>query len=267
MSDVMTDLSTNLTQFPGTDFFVHDGILRGAQGILAAVGADLESALASLPSYNIVVCGHSLGAAASILVAMLIVRLPPESACANRKVECFAFGSPPLFSADSAQQRSSQISNRLAIVNVFNAQDLVPRLSLWSGDRLLHRLDKLDALTKDGRVRRLSRYWATFSGTFAKLSLPEREAVLDALRLHASTRLHNSKHDDYGENFRRLYHPDGVVFHFQEENVLTIGNNVDHFPADIEVNGTKFLVDHLPNKYNAALRSWGLFDEFPFPPS
>ncbi|KAE8579419.1 hypothetical protein XENTR_v10024035 [Xenopus tropicalis] len=123
LEDVLTDLSAdceNLHIEGVTGSYAHKGITQAASYIYRRLINDgiLNQAFTTAPEYKLVVVGHSLGAGAAAVLAIMLRNSFPT-------LKCYAF-SPPggLLSKDLADYSKN------FIVSVIVGKDLVPRLSL-----------------------------------------------------------------------------------------------------------------------------------------
>jgi len=241
------------------------GVLQSARHIIAECIPFLNSAMARNPEYKVVVTGHSLAGAVGTLVTLIL--MSNGNLFSKDKISCFAFGPPPI------------IPIRLSTENIFcviNGADVVPRLSLSSLERLMVKMEKLDALSRKKITNRWIRWKATssFFG-FNSLNQIQQMAVFEAI---------NSDNLEPGV-FPRLFHV-GKVFHMREnvlvdcsddhvidiESVLAdcIDNHVmDTEPAlvdciddhmmDIELDlGADFIISHLPHTYQRMIATFNL---------
>ena len=139
--------------FDGKDKFAHEGFLRSANficqelvnnGILEKVFAGMGSAAAAnsnrdldandtKPSYELVIIGHSLGAALATLVAYLLRPKYPQ-------LRCFAFAAPPCLDQATAVECEDFVTS------VILGDDIVPALTYFSVCHLRERV--LDALLR-----------------------------------------------------------------------------------------------------------------------
>lgn len=156
--DVLTDMTCDYDEmiYRGKAYEVHKGIHASARRLLDGGGGRVMSAISDalekFPDYGLVMCGHSLGAAVSTLLAVMIsepnststafftASLPPFMAdCPSklpiqlpkgRPVHVYAYGPPATMST------SLRVATRGLVTTIINDQDLVPYLSLG----LLHDL-------------------------------------------------------------------------------------------------------------------------------
>ncbi|XP_067859617.1 diacylglycerol lipase-beta isoform X2 [Heptranchias perlo] len=139
LEDALTDLSAdcetlNVGEVMG-ECFVHKGINQAASYIHKKLINDgiLDQAFAVAPEYKLVLAGHSLGAGAASILAIMLHRSFPQ-------LRCYAF-SPPggLLSKPLADYTKG------FIVSVVLGKDLIPRLSLSNVDDLKRRLLRIVA--------------------------------------------------------------------------------------------------------------------------
>ena len=109
----------------------------------------LLKALQDYPSYDLIICGHSLGAGAACL---LTIKLYHDQVVKDRKVRCFAFAPPPVYKAQKSNENVAlAIANTTAFVH---ENDCVPFLSANSVRRLAALFHEMDNLTRGNPVQR-----------------------------------------------------------------------------------------------------------------
>lgn len=104
----------------------HEGILISARNVMDEIGPFLRDYLIEC-EYNVVFCGHSLGAGTAIVSAVLLRTRYPElflNDCGHKRIQVYAFAPPPVLDYDSAVAASSYCTC------IVNNSDLVPRLSV-----------------------------------------------------------------------------------------------------------------------------------------
>jgi len=172
----------------------HEGILHSAQQLLLEISPLIEEYAVS-KGFDIVCCGHSLGAGAAILLAILIrgkysslVTSAPheeiddadDARGGNQRVRAYAFAPPPLL------DRLSSLACRHYVTSVVNNSDIIPRSSLTNLDVLMTVLEAvICALTEAsmnpgaGATNRVPSSLALFrklsEGTNGKLVIEPRE--------------------------------------------------------------------------------------------
>ena len=133
--DVLTDLTAECEYFDVNDEYknqsCHRGILNTAENILARIKnlGLLDEAFRANPNYQLMICGHSLGAGAAVLISLKLRNEYPN-------LRCIAY-SPPggLINTGLSDYTKS------FVMSVVTGDDIVPRLSL----RTIHNL-KADIL-------------------------------------------------------------------------------------------------------------------------
>ncbi|XP_018427752.1 PREDICTED: sn1-specific diacylglycerol lipase beta isoform X1 [Nanorana parkeri] len=134
LEDVLTDLSAVCedlqTEGVEGDCFSHKGIAQAASYIYRRLINDgiLNQAFTIAPEYKLVIVGHSLGAGAAALAAIMLRSSFPT-------LKCYAF-SPPGGLLSKALADYSQSF----IISVILGKDLVPRLSLPNMEDLKNRI-------------------------------------------------------------------------------------------------------------------------------
>ena len=118
----------------------HEGILHSSQLLLQEVSPLIEEYAVS-KGYDIICCGHSLGAGAASLLAILIrgkysalvsdERDAEGAQWEKQRVRAYAFAPPPLL------DRQSSLACRHYVTSVVNNSDIIPRSSLTNLDVLM----------------------------------------------------------------------------------------------------------------------------------
>uniref|UniRef100_A0A8C1SDE5 Diacylglycerol lipase-beta n=1 Tax=Cyprinus carpio TaxID=7962 RepID=A0A8C1SDE5_CYPCA len=137
LKDVLTDLSAecenlSVEGISGT-CYAHKGISQAAHYIYKRLVNDgiLSQAFNIAPEYKLVICGHSLGAGAASLLAVLLRSTHPT-------LQCYAFSPPGGLMSKAVAEYSKQF-----VVSVVLGKDLVPRLSIPNMEDLKRRLLKM----------------------------------------------------------------------------------------------------------------------------
>mmetsp|Transcript_23061 Transcript_23061/g.38597 ORF Transcript_23061/g.38597 Transcript_23061/m.38597 type:complete len:518 (-) Transcript_23061:41-1594(-) len=141
VADAFTDLVCESTTFLSGE--AHTGIAAGAKKVLKRSRDALVETLTRYSSeghiYKLVITGHSLGAGTAILLTLL---MSEDSALATHKIECWAFGPPPVFSP--LERISPRCHN--AIKCFVYRNDWVPRMSLHSVHTLCLQVKSVDMM-------------------------------------------------------------------------------------------------------------------------
>uniref|UniRef100_A0A8C2JVF1 Diacylglycerol lipase-beta n=1 Tax=Cyprinus carpio TaxID=7962 RepID=A0A8C2JVF1_CYPCA len=137
LKDVLTDLSAECEDLcvegvSGT-CYAHKGISQAAHYIYKRLVTDgiLSQAFSVAPEYELLICGHSLGAGAAALLAVLLRSTHPT-------LQCYAFSPPGGLMSKALADYSKQF-----VVSVVLGKDLVPRLSIPNMEDLKRRLLKM----------------------------------------------------------------------------------------------------------------------------
>ncbi|KAG5183718.1 intra-flagellar transport protein 57-domain-containing protein [Tribonema minus] len=132
--DSMLDLLLDTTPFAGGS--AHRGIARCAETFWDKLGPIINEQLQRNDGYKLVLTGHRhvlmrshLGAGVALLVSLLL----HDRKAIDRPVEVYSYGAPPLFAPLSAIPRAVAESTWCFV----NRTDVVPRMSLAEGSRLL----------------------------------------------------------------------------------------------------------------------------------
>ncbi|GBG25316.1 Lipase, putative [Hondaea fermentalgiana] len=257
ISDVFTDLACDLAYVsvpdvdgPEKHIPTHDGILRSAHNVLDEVGEEMKQAAERFPDYKLSVCGHSLGAGTALLVTLeLTLRktLP-------RHLTCYAFGAPPMLAVPPTEQSklfdASGLLSRATILNFVNGPDIIPRLSLWSANRLVHRLERIEKAVKRGDISRWTK-WRTMRRGTAALGDGERAALLEAVDLDEHYQVDPDCEKAWEGQCVRMFHL-GSMYYLDADRKLIPAAEERPIDADIVVDGhAAFLHAHMPSQYHA----------------
>lgn len=107
----------------------HEGMLTAARNVLNEIGPFLRDYVKHC-DYQIVFCGHSLGAGTAIIAAALMRSKYPELCFLGHDdsdssgIQVFAFAPPPVLDHDSAIAASSYCTS------IVNGADVIPRCSI-----------------------------------------------------------------------------------------------------------------------------------------
>jgi len=102
--DWLDDLDAILTTYPScSKCEVHKGFYSAEQAVIASVLSNVQSLIKRFPSYEVVVSGHSLGAALATLTAMDFL------SAGITNVRLFHFGSPRVGNTAFANYASSKL--------------------------------------------------------------------------------------------------------------------------------------------------------------
>mmetsp|Transcript_16285 Transcript_16285/g.20888 ORF Transcript_16285/g.20888 Transcript_16285/m.20888 type:complete len:557 (+) Transcript_16285:144-1814(+) len=99
----------------------HRGFVLSAKALAAELEPVVLETLKEYPDYDLVVCGHSLGASVATLITLMWARVPELSSA-----RCYSVAQPCTVSRDIAE--SPMATSR--IQSIILGDDLVPRLSL-----------------------------------------------------------------------------------------------------------------------------------------
>lgn len=134
LEDVLTDLSAECeclhTEGVQGECFSHKGITQAAQYIYERLINDgiLNQAFTIAPEYRLVIIGHSLGAGAASLLAIMLRNSFPT-------LKCYAFSPPGGLLSKGLADYSKNF-----IISIIVGKDLVPRLSMPNMEDLKTRI-------------------------------------------------------------------------------------------------------------------------------
>lgn len=130
--DVLTDLVCEHTELDafGIHGTAHRGMLEAARRFSADHRDEVLAALRAHASYDLVLCGHSLGAGMATLLAVLWGPQVPVASGDERSLRCFAYAPPCTLTLS--------LSRAVApfITSVINGKDMVPRFGLAASKNL-----------------------------------------------------------------------------------------------------------------------------------
>ncbi|XP_077482259.1 diacylglycerol lipase-beta isoform X1 [Stigmatopora argus] len=135
--DVLTDLSAECESLPVDGVtgacYTHKGISQAASYIYRKLVNDgiLNQAFSIVPEYKLVITGHSLGAGAAAVLAILLRSSFPT-------LKCYAFSPPGGLLSKALADYSKDF-----VVSVVLGKDLVPRLSLPNMEDLKRKILKI----------------------------------------------------------------------------------------------------------------------------
>uniref|UniRef100_A0A8C3WCE1 Diacylglycerol lipase-beta n=1 Tax=Catagonus wagneri TaxID=51154 RepID=A0A8C3WCE1_9CETA len=161
LQDVLTDLSaesqTLNLECEVQDCYAHKGIAQAARYVCHRLVADgiLSQAFSIAPEYRLVVVGHSLGAGAAALLAIMLRNQYPQ-------VRCYAFSPPRGLLSKSLYEYSKSF-----IVSLVLGKDVIPRLSLTNLEDLKRRLLRVIAHCNKPKYKILLRgcWYELFGGS------------------------------------------------------------------------------------------------------
>ncbi|XP_023687043.1 diacylglycerol lipase-beta [Paramormyrops kingsleyae] len=137
LKDALTDLSAECEDLPvegvsGT-CYAHKGIAQAAKYIYKKLINDgiLTQAISVAPEYQLVITGHSLGAGAAAVLAVLLRSMYPT-------LRCYAFSPPGGLLSKALADYTKHF-----VVSVVLGKDLVPRLSIPNMEHLKGRILKM----------------------------------------------------------------------------------------------------------------------------
>jgi len=122
IGDWANNLNAILTSYPKcSGCEVHKGFYNAEQGIISTIIAQVKGLQAQFPSYNVILSGHSLGAAITTLTALDFL----DAGITN--IRMFHFGSPRVGNTAFANFASSKIVDRNRNTH---HKDMVPHIPM-----------------------------------------------------------------------------------------------------------------------------------------
>jgi hypothetical protein len=151
IADIVTDLLCDNVPLLGG--WAHQGSVMATKHFLRDVAGSVTTALEKHADYSLVFVGHSLGGAVALLATIMLLSDMPSLPFAltdeqRRKLRCYAFGPPPVFSPISDLDEY-----REQIFVAVNDTDFIPRLSFTSLTRLLRQANIIERLPLTWRER------------------------------------------------------------------------------------------------------------------
>ncbi|XP_066129481.1 diacylglycerol lipase-beta [Saccopteryx bilineata] len=134
LQDILTDLSAESEpldlECEVQDCLAHKGISQAARYVYRRLVSDgiLSQAFSIAPEYRLVVVGHSLGAGAAALLAIMLRHSHPQ-------VRCYAFSPPRGLLSKSLYEYSKNFTVSLVL-----GKDVIPRLSVTNLEDLKKRI-------------------------------------------------------------------------------------------------------------------------------
>ncbi|XP_016069105.1 PREDICTED: sn1-specific diacylglycerol lipase beta, partial [Miniopterus natalensis] len=134
LQDILTDLSAESEtldlECEVQDCVAHKGISQAARYLYRRLVNDgiLSQAFSIAPDYRLVIVGHSLGAGAAALLAILLRKVHPQ-------VRCYAFSPPRGLLSKSLHEYSKDFTVSLVL-----GKDVIPRLSVANMEDLKKRI-------------------------------------------------------------------------------------------------------------------------------
>mmetsp|Transcript_11691 Transcript_11691/g.15163 ORF Transcript_11691/g.15163 Transcript_11691/m.15163 type:complete len:606 (+) Transcript_11691:83-1900(+) len=220
----------------------HRGFVLSAQTLADDITPIVLETLKEYPDYQLVVCGHSLGAAVATLLTLMWAKIPELSTA-----RCYSVAQPCTVSRDIAE--SSMAINR--IQSIILGDDLVPRLSFANANDMRNAIIRIaqdqapPEYNEDGvNVNENVPLSTWVINNAANKNEDECRAlfqpVIDTIRAEEMTS-------------RKLY-PAGTIWHVVDEEKGIDGGAVmkpPHAFSEIVI-GSRMFINHVPHKYSEA---------------
>ncbi|KAK1343593.1 hypothetical protein QTO34_016373 [Cnephaeus nilssonii] len=268
LQDILTDLSAETENLDlgceVQDCSAHKGMSQAAKYLYRRLVSDgiLSQAFSVAPEYRLVIVGHSLGAGAAVLLAMMLRGTYPH-------VRCYAFSPPRGLLSKSLYEYSKDFTVSLVL-----GKDVVPRLSVTTMEDLKKKILRLIANCNKPKYKILLRgcWYGLFGGNTDDLPTEldggdHRDLTLPLL---GEQSLLTHKSPGYRSNdsplesptkYPPLYLP-GRIIHLEEEGTsgrcscysAQYSARWSHESEFSEILiGGKMLTDHLPDILTKAL--------------
>ncbi|XP_004705965.1 diacylglycerol lipase-beta [Echinops telfairi] len=218
LQDILTDLSAESETLDlgleMQDCVAHKGISQAARYIYRRLIDDgiLSQAFSVAPEYHLVLVGHSLGAGAAALLALMLKKAYPQ-------VRCYAFSPPRGLLSKSLYEYSKSFTVSLVL-----GKDVIPRLSVTNMEDLKRRVLRVIAHCNKPKYKILLHgcWYELFGGdpdnTPTELEGAHQANLTQPLLGEQSLLTHGSPafSDDSPTKYPPLY-PPGRIIHLQEE--------------------------------------------------
>lgn len=255
----------------GEEVRVHRGMLRSARYVLETlreynVLGDLK---AMFPDYDIVVCGHSLGAGVATLLTLLLKQT-------YESIRCFAFSPPGCVISENGLEETMQY-----VFSVFVGDDIVPRMSYQTLHKLKYSI--IDSLVASNNAK----YEIIIKGCFRLFfSSPWQSNEVNATSLPAGASVvpvgdclplvfHNSlvtTNQEYGglegagnapaeqRRHRVELHPPGRLLHLCVKDEILLANWINHSALNEVKLSSAVIRDHMPYNVRKVLKKNALIN-------
>lgn len=207
----------------------HNGIAKQADNLWGVVGDIVTRKLGQCPGFQLILCGHSLGAGVACL---LTIKCYAETLVpAMTKVRCFAYASPAVFTPLTAAPKA--IANTIAFIH---HDDCVSFLSVANIRELLESLQVVERNTEYNWWSKAQLAWrgrepsASLVAAIKQASVTRRENIDGAERSYVPAGkvvwMRGSHNDGY---VAYVYNSAELPEIYVDKDMLT-----DHFPPFYE---------------------------------
>jgi hypothetical protein len=238
----------------------HEGILISSRRMVDQLEPLIGDLIRNC-GYRLVLCGHSLGAGAAALAALMLRSRFPELTDQPGRVQVYAFAPPPILDHDSAIAAASFCTS------VVNNADMIPRCGLSNLAVLLECLRRIhERLVEEGMNPTGPRSTAAFlqklsqgiSGDLLMTASELNETIREA---HENVELRNPAHLYIPGRVLLVYNPwigndDEDDFTTDPESISWMCTETDGTAAvfrTLEVDGPRLFTDHVTSSYFEAL--------------
>mmetsp|Transcript_21165 Transcript_21165/g.42411 ORF Transcript_21165/g.42411 Transcript_21165/m.42411 type:complete len:513 (-) Transcript_21165:668-2206(-) len=241
----------------------HEGILISSESMVRKIKPFIIDLIEEC-DYSVMLCGHSLGAGAATLSA-LILRSRFPKLTTNQKLRVYAFGPPPVLDRDSAVAAASFCTS------VVNNADIIPRCSLYNFAVFLECLRKVQLrlvekeMSPTGLISTKAFIDKLSEGTSGKLLMTVSELNKTAREAHEQTTPHKPEHLYIPGRVIMPYNPliedfegedDDEIDQLKPEQKTWLCTETDGTAAvfrNVEVDGARLFTDHASSSYFEAL--------------
>eukprot|EP01112_Ceratiomyxa_fruticulosa_P023934 TRINITY_DN940_c0_g1_i1.p1 TRINITY_DN940_c0_g1~~TRINITY_DN940_c0_g1_i1.p1 ORF type:complete len:538 (-),score=105.77 TRINITY_DN940_c0_g1_i1:125-1738(-) len=248
--DAITDLVATPTPF--MDGQAHLGFLKCAKRKVTILSDILIEKLKEYPTYKLVVCGHSLGAAVATLFTLLFNKIFPEI-----PIHCYAYAPPSVTTIDIAL---SPHTKSLITSFVFE-DDIVPRLTYCSLSRLKEVMCEI--LSQSSSTAQRSFQWFVSGGSLHPVLANKISNLMNCPPAPSSP----SRNMGYSTEEVEIFPAGSIYYLYHPKNVPPL---LSTLPSTMKIclaeqsNATLFnevivsdnmFTDHMPDKYEAAFEA------------
>jgi len=229
IKDAIPDLIANKTEF--LEGSTHNGLLRASLNVKKEIDENFKQLKNKYPNYQIILTGHSLGAAVAAIITTLLL----EEYAQNIKLHAYCFACPAIFTYDLALQYKNYITTF-----IYN-DDCIPRLSYDSMETLKHKIINVINHNKSFKLRIVQTLikW----GFCSENSFPNIKPVICLQKINF----------EEPEIILNLLPPGQIIYMYKDDdNKLKIEKSCQNLFSHVVVS-QRMLFDHFPDEYEKVL--------------